>query len=153
MTKGSCLCGAVRYEVDGPFTSMVNCHCSMCRKHHGAAFATFVSAPLAGFRWLSGQSECDTYQSSAEATRPFCRRCGSVTPTLLPQLDLGLCPAGNLEGDLGLKPQAHWFVGSKAPWYSISDHLPQHDAYPPEFGMSGVERPAVEAKAGVVPGS
>ena len=153
MTKGSCLCGAVRYEVDGPFKSMVNCHCSMCRKHHGAAFATFVDAPLAGFRWLSGQGNIDAYPSSAQATRPFCRQCGSVTPTLLPQLDVALCPAGNLEGELGLRPQAHWFVGSKAPWYSISDHLPQHDAYPPEFGLGGVERPAVAAQAGVVPGS
>ena len=46
---GSCLCGAVTYEVRGPFNMMVHCHCSMCRKHHGAAFATFVGAPLTHF--------------------------------------------------------------------------------------------------------
>ena len=50
MVTGSCFCGTVRYEVSGPFESMVNCHCSMCRKHHGAGFATYVSAPLKRFR-------------------------------------------------------------------------------------------------------
>ena len=47
MAEGRCLCGAVRYTVEGPYVRMLNCHCSMCRKHHGSAFATFVTAPLA----------------------------------------------------------------------------------------------------------
>src|SRR5688572_17400839 len=55
MTIGACLCGTVRYELDGPFTMMMHCHCSMCRKHHGAPFATFVAAAHSGFRWRSGE--------------------------------------------------------------------------------------------------
>ena len=52
MTDGRCLCGALRYQIDGPFVDMVHCHCSMCRKHHGAPFATWAVAPLSGFRWI-----------------------------------------------------------------------------------------------------
>jgi hypothetical protein len=132
---------------------MVHCHCSMCRKHHGAAFATFVGAPLMGFKWLSGEDQIDCYASSEKGRRCFCRRCGSVTPTLIKAMDLALIPAGNLEGDPGIRPQSHLFVGSKAPWYTISDDLPQHEEYPPEFGVGGITRPVVEPREGVVLGS
>jgi hypothetical protein len=148
MNQGQCLCGTVRYEVDGPYASMMNCHCSMCRKHHGAPFATFVTAALAGFRWVSGEDSISRYGS-----RSFCRVCGSVTPLLMSEAGLVICPAGNLGGDLGIKPQSHMFTGSKAPWYNITDSLPQHEEYPPEFGMSGVERPRVEPKPGIMQGS
>ena len=153
MNQGQCLCGTVRYEVDGPFATMMNCHCSMCRKHHGAPYATFVSAPLAGFRWVAGHDAISKFTTESGGSRSFCSVCGSVTPMLLDDAGLALCPAGNLDGELGIKPQAHIFTGSKAPWYEIRDGLPQHAAYPPEFGMSGVERPAVEPKEGFMQGS
>jgi hypothetical protein len=152
--KGTCLCGTLRYEIDAPFTMMVNCHCSMCRKHHGAPFATFAAAPIEGFRWLSGESAVREYASSANGKRYFCTVCGSVAPTLMPQAGLVVVPAGSLEGDPGIRPQAHMFVGSKAPWYVISDSLPQHETYPPEFGDSpGVTRPTVSAVPGKTLGS
>jgi hypothetical protein len=151
--QGTCLCGAVRYEVGGPLTLMINCHCSMCRKHHGSAYATFAAAPLMKFRWLAGESNISSYQSSDKGVRSFCRTCGSVTPTLVKEMDLALVPAGNLQGDLELRPQSHVFVGSKAPWYSIRDALPQHEEYPPEMGMGGVERDIREVPEGVVGGS
>lgn len=154
MTLGACLCGTVRYELDGPFTAMMHCHCSMCRKQHGTPFATFVAAPLSGFRWLGGEDEVAAYASSEQGVRSHCRRCGSVTPMLLPEAGLAIAPAGNLEGDLGLKPQAHMFVGSKAAWYTITDSVPQHAAMPPELGGgSGVERPGVAQRDGVADGS
>ena len=151
--EGACLCGAVRYQVDGPLTAMVHCHCSMCRKHHGGSFATFASAPLMGFRWMAGEDNVGTYASSDKGQRSFCRSCGSVAPTLIKEMDMVICPAGNFVGDLDLRPQAHWFVGSKAPWYSIGDSLPQHEEYPEEFGTTGVTRNPVESREGVVPGS
>jgi hypothetical protein len=151
--QGNCLCGAVTYQVNGPFNMMVHCHCSMCRKHHGSAFATFVGAPLMGFKWLSGEDQIDSYVSSPTGVRRFCRHCGSVMPTLIEDMDLALIPAGNLQGDLHIRPQSHVFVGSKAPWYQITDDLPQHEEFPPELGMGGVTRPIVEAPEGVVAGS
>jgi hypothetical protein len=144
MNEGRCLCGAVRYQIDGPFTSMVNCHCSMCRKHHGSAFATFVAAPVAGFRYTAGESSIDRYASSSTFHRSFCKVCGSVMPEAIPSIGLVIGPAGNLEGDLGITPQLHMFVGSKAPWYQITDDLPQHAEYPPEFGMQASPRPKPE---------
>jgi hypothetical protein len=153
MTTGICLCGTVRFEIDGPFAAMVNCHCSMCRKEHGAQFVTYVAAPLSGFRWLAGQDNVQEYASSAHGRRSFCRTCGSSMPSLLPETGLVVAPAGNLEGDPGLRPQMHIFVGSKAPGYAITDDLPQYDEYPPDWGGAAVERPTVEAKEGVTPGS
>lgn len=153
MIKGSCFCGTVRYEVSGPFNSMLSCHCSMCRKHHGSAFATYVSAPMEHFRWVSGEDSLLRYQSSAQGTRNSCKVCGSTVPMVLPSHALALLPAGPLEGDLGITPQAHMFVGSKAPWYTITDDVPQHEAYPPEFGAQGVPRPMVDPRPGVTAGS
>lgn len=152
-TPGACLCGEVRYEVDGPFSMMVHCHCSMCRKHHGASFATFVGAPLMGFRWISGAGKVTTYESSQKGQRSFCSSCGSVTPTLSKEMDMAICPAGNLKGDLPIRPQSHFFVGSKAPWEVITDSLPQHEEYPPEFSVTGVTRPQIEPRPGVTEGS
>jgi len=154
MNTGTCLCGTVRYEIDGPFSLMMHCHCSMCRKHHGAPFATFVAAPLEGYRWISGEDRTRTYASSLVGQRYFCSICGSVTPMLMEAMQLAILPAGNLQGDLGLKPSAHMFTASKAPWYTITDSLPQYPAFPPEFeGASAVERPATQAPAGIVAGS
>ena len=153
MNQGQCLCGTVRYEVDGPFDSMTHCHCSMCRKHHGAPFATYVGAPLAGFRWVSGQDNIGKYTTESGGTRSFCSTCGSVTPIFMDAHGLVLIPAGNLDGELGITPQRHFFTGSKAAFYEIRDSLPQFEEYPPEFGMKGVERPAVVAKEGMSQGS
>lgn len=154
MITGTCLCGTVRYEIDGPLGLMMNCHCSMCRKHHGSAFATFATAPLERFRWLSGEESVRSYASSSSGHRPFCGICGSVAPMRLPAMQLVCAPAGNLQGEMDTRPTAHMFVGSKAPWYTITDTLPQHETFPPEFaGAQSVERPVVQARDGVVDGS
>jgi hypothetical protein len=153
MVSGSCFCGTVRYEVSGPFNSMMSCHCSMCRKHHGTAFATYVSAPIDRFKWVQGEDAILEYQSSAEGTRNSCSICGSTVPMMMPAHSLALLPAGPLEGDLGIKPEAHIFVGSKAPWYTITDSLPQHEEYPPGFGAAGLERSTAEPQPGTTAGS
>jgi hypothetical protein len=125
----------------------------MCRKRHGAAFSTFVRAPLAGFRWVSGEDSIAQYLTPSGGSPGFCRVCSSITPILMNDMDSVLCPAGNLDGELGIKPQAHIFTGSKASWYDITDSLAQHEEYPPEFSMSAVERPTVTPKPGVIQGS
>ena len=152
MAKGRCLCGALTYELDGPFSAMIHCHCSMCRKHHGSAFATFVAAPIAGFRWTSGEDRLVRYQSSPSGLRTFCSVCGSAGPSPMPEHAIAAAPAAGFAGDLGIKPQSHIFVASKASWYSITDSLPQFDAYPPGFGGEGVPRPVVTPRAGITEG-
>ena len=124
---GSCLCGGIRYEVDGAFGKIVNCHCSMCRKATGAAFRTRAAIPKAAFRWLSGEDLVTRYNSSTEETRTFCRVCGSTLPTFFRDRpdELGL-PLGTLDDDPGVRPSANVWVDSKAPWWEITDALPQY---------------------------
>ena len=157
MAKGRCLCGALTYELDGPFSAMIHCHCSMCRKHHGTGFATFVVGPITGFRWTSGEPSDDhqhgRYQSSPNGVRTFCRVCGSAGPTTMPELGIAAAPAAGFEGELGIKPQSHIFTGSRAPWDAITDALPQFDAYPPGVGAQAVARPVVTPRAGITEGS
>jgi len=153
MTVGRCLCGTVRYEIDGPFVNLLHCHCSMCRKHHGTAFVTWAAAPLAGFRMVSGADAIVHYPSSPGLHRSFCRHCGSVTPEAHVAQGLVVAPAGNLEGDLGIAPQCHMFTGSKAHWYQIEGDLPQFKEFPPEFRLQATPRAPVATRPGITQGS
>ncbi len=142
--SGSCLCGAVRYEVHGPFLQLAHCHCSLCRKHHGAPFVSWLVGPLDSYRLVAGGDNLGRYDSSPGLHRLFCVTCGSVAPTPMIEQGVVVIPAGNLDGDFGPVPAHHMFVDSKAPWHRITDDLPQHAEYSPEAGLPAVERAAPE---------
>jgi hypothetical protein len=127
--RGSCLCGGMQYEVDGPIGPVVNCHCSMCRKATGAAFRTRAAVPAKSFRWLAGENLLAGYESSPGETRTFCRVCGSTLATLFRDRpdEIGLA-LGTLDADPGVRPEAHVYVASKAPWFEITDDLPRFAA-------------------------
>ena len=132
MVEGSCLCGAVAYAVSAPFIDMHHCHCSRCRKQHGAAFATFARAPRSSFRLTRGAEHVREYRSSAEVPRTFCDTCGSSLQFLFDDLpDVMWIAAGTFDGVPDKRPEAHIFVGSRAPWHDITDDLPCHEGYPP----------------------
>jgi len=130
------LCGEVAWEVEGPLDFMTHCHCSMCRKSHGAAFGTYLGAPSEGFRWLSGESAIVRYESSPGFERPFCSRCGSVVAGDPRPEGPVFMPAGNLDGDPGTRPRAHIFAASAAPWHALEGELPRFDTYPPGLGSA-----------------
>jgi hypothetical protein len=75
--EGSCLCGAVSFSLLGEPLMVSHCHCSMCRKGHGAAFATYITIEKANVRFLSGGDNLTVYNSSSTILRKFCRTCGS----------------------------------------------------------------------------
>lgn len=153
-TRASCLCGGIAYEISGELAWMSHCHCSMCRKSHGAAFATYAAVPASGFRWLRGADQVARYESSPGFFRTFCPRCGSTLPDSPADADPVVFPAGGLEADPGVRPMAHIFVTSKAPWYEICDALPRFDAYPPNVDAPVVERESRSAAArGAIGGS
>ncbi|MFC3607044.1 GFA family protein [Stutzerimonas tarimensis] len=129
MHTGSCQCGAVKYRIDAPIESLTHCHCSMCRKVHGAAFATYASVPLEHFHLIEGKDQLGVYHSSPAVTRTFCKHCGSNLQFVdnHDHQSLGVA-VGSLDSPLPAPPQSHIFVGSKADWYEIRDGLPQHDA-------------------------
>ena len=133
MIRASCLCGDVRFEIGGVMSGASHCHCSMCRKAHGAAFGTYAAVKAADFRVVSGAKHVTRYQSSPGIVRTFCARCGSTLQWLReskPEIvDVAL---GILDDDPGVRPDRHIYVGSKAPWHEITDRLPQHETYPAE---------------------
>jgi len=127
MFTGACLCGAVAYEVAVIESKMANCHCSMCRKFHGAAFATFAEARVENFRWLRGEQELQSFIADNGTTRRFCKNCGS-SMTFSPANDSGQCiefSLGTLDTPLEKKPDAHIFVDYKASWCDLNDQLPK----------------------------
>ena len=128
---GRCLCEAVSYEITGPLGPVFNCHCSKCRRWHGAAFRTRASVSRSRFRWLSGEDLLTAYRSSDNVTKTFCSVCGSnLASFYADRPDVVGIPLGGLEQDPGARPEAHIFVGSKAAWHEISDGLPQFEAWP-----------------------
>ncbi|HEV7606322.1 MAG TPA: GFA family protein [Steroidobacteraceae bacterium] len=151
--EGRCVCGAVHWSYDAPLTTMLHCHCSVCRKHHGTLFATFVSGPLSTFHWRGGTEKIGTWQSSPQERRTFCSVCGSKVPRVEHATQRVFMPAGAIEGELGIRPQMHLFVGSKPQWHLLTDGLPQHDTYPPDWGAHAVDTEPRAGREGVVSGS
>ncbi len=131
MIHGSCLCGQVRFELAGTPQFINHCHCSMCRKVHGAAFGSFLHANASGFRWLAGESLVENYPSSPGNVRAFCKVCGSNMPVLEEADTHVVIPAGSLDDDPIVRPVVHIHPASKAPWFKITDALPQFAEYPP----------------------
>ena len=130
MIQGSCLCGRVRYQIDGPLTDADHCHCSMCRRQHGAAFSTYADFNPGDFRWTSGEDSLKIYQVPSGGGWCFCSECGS---TLAGTEDgrVTSITLGTVEGDPGIRPSSHIFVGSKAGWFEIDDDLPRFDERAP----------------------
>lgn len=130
MYHGSCLCGAIKFTIANKIKNIVCCHCSLCRKAQGSAFATNGNVEIKDFNFLSGQDNLTHYQSSETQVKLFCKTCGSPIiskNTLAP--DKVRVRLGTIESDISERPEAHIFVASKANWEDISGDIPQHDEY------------------------
>jgi hypothetical protein len=135
MHHGSCLCGGVAYEIDGEIGPIVYCHCSMCRRWHGTAFRTRAAVRKRDFRFVRGEELISEYRSSPDTLKRFCRVCGSpLVNSWDPDPEHYGLALGTLATDPGRRPACHVFVGSKAPWYEITDELPQFAEFPPARG-------------------
>lgn len=125
---GACLCGAVRFRVTLPTLFCAHCHCSMCRRNHGAGYVTWVGVPRAQLALLQGGDALVTYQSSDAGTRKFCSRCGtSLFCENTSHPDRVDVPLANLDGPIDREPQLHAFFDCRAPWVSVGDDLPRID--------------------------
>lgn len=127
MIRGSCLCKRVRFEIRGKLGRSSHCHCSMCRKAHGAAFGSYAAVKVEDLKMLSGEELILRYRSSPGVERTFCARCGSTLQFISDKLpgiiDVAL---GTLDEDPGIRVPHHIFVASRAPWFEITDGLPQY---------------------------
>jgi len=132
--SGSCLCGAVRFTIELPTKWVANCHCSMCRRAHGAPFVTWAAVEARQLNIESGSETLKDYDSSKGASRRFCSCCGS------PLFFRGDRWPGEIHiarsaihGTLDRMPQAHAFYSDRASWVQINDALPKLG------GTTGVE--------------
>lgn len=130
---GRCLCGGVVIEIAATAGPFELCHCSRCRKASGSAFAAMLGVRAADVRFVAGHDLVTVYEAALRATPPpyraaFCRRCGSPVPNPEPGAAWLEVPAGLLDDDPGLRPDKHIYVDGKAPWFEITDALPQYDA-------------------------
>ena len=134
--QGSCLCAAVSYELLTPPKAVSHCHCSQCRKGHGAAFASYGSVPRKALRILNGATCIKTYASSETVLREFCATCGSTLFWSRSQGEFAewvSIALGTLDTPFTPQKQKHIHVDSAVHWYTPSSLCPWVD-YSPSSG-------------------
>jgi hypothetical protein len=135
--RGGCLCGAVRFTVTLPTLFCGHCHCSMCRRNHGAAYVTWIAVPHGQVCVDSGTDQLTRYQSSEHGSRSFCRHCGSALFCISSRhpeiIDI---PLANMDGPIDRIPESHLYFDDRASWTIVADDLPRLG------GRSGLEPPS-----------
>ncbi len=123
--RGSCLCGAVKYEVTGEAKRFFHCHCSRCRKATGTGHASNLFIQPGVLSWLGGEEQIRSFKvpEAKRFTNNFCVACGSRLPRQVKEIDAIVIPCGSLDGDTPIKPQARIFYGSRAGWSCAGDGL------------------------------
>ena len=128
MLNGRCECGAVRYRVADEFLYASNCHCSRCRAATGSAFKPFAGIESGKLEVLEGGDSLLVHgEETLNDTR--CSRCGSLLYSVVRDGEYVHVALGSLVDEPGMRPTKHIFVGSKAPWFEITDDLPQFDGH------------------------
>lgn len=131
MHRGSCLCGAVKYEIHGDFGAGYFCHCSRCRKASGSAFASSALVATKDFVVVQGDDALKSFSVNG-MHRVFCSHCGSPIISRRDAMpDAVRVRLGTLDSPLESGPLGHIYTGSKANWFEIHDELPQYFELPP----------------------
>ena len=128
---GSCLCGKVHFEVEGEFDHFYLCHCEYCRKDTGSAHAANLFSSTAVLKWGSGRDNVRQFNLPATLhSKCFCSTCGSALPRVEMNGRLLVVPAGSLDSEVLIRPDAHIFISSKAGWDTALDKVPMIDRLP-----------------------
>ena len=129
--SGSCLCGEARFEIEGEFESFFLCHCEYCRKDTGSAHAANLFSSSAALKWTSGEESIKEFNlPSTRHSRCFCGTCGSALPITQMNGQLLVVPAGSLNSEVFIKPNAHIFTSSRAGWDHELDKVPAFSGVP-----------------------
>jgi len=132
--KGQCYCGKVKFEFDPPIKFMAHDHCSICRKVSGSPFTTWVGTFDDKFRILSGADNLSAFKTTPEATREFCKTCGSHLFFKSSRWPGEVhVTAGSLTTEMSDAPQAHVFFSDRVKWIEVNDGLPKYG------GKTGLE--------------
>ena len=128
---GSCLCGKVKFEVEGNFESFYLCHCKHCQKDTGSAHAANLFSGSAKLNWLCDIHDIKTFNlSSTRHTKSFCVTCGSAAPSLQMEGKLLVVPAGSLDTEIKLSPTAHIYCASSMSWEEELGDIKRFEQYP-----------------------
>ena len=130
LLTGKCMCGAVEYSVEDSFEYAMNCHCSNCRRTTGSAFKPIAGIRRERFQLVKGAEAILIYGNPDETHDVHCGTCGSLVYSVVREGAYAHVPMGTLMDAPAIRPTAHIFVGSKAPWYEITDDLPQYREFP-----------------------
>jgi hypothetical protein len=125
---GECYCRAVGYTVADEFAYAMNCHCSNCRRTTGAAFKPFAGIARDKLSVIRGGDSLEIYGNEANHNA-HCGRCGSLLYSVVRDGAFVHVAMGTLVDDPSIRPMAHVFTGSKAPWFAITDDLPQYEEH------------------------
>ena len=130
--RGSCLCGSVQYEISGDPQRFYHCHCSRCRKASGTGHASNLIVKPGSLKWIKGEELIRAYKvpEAKRFTRCFCAVCGGQVPRYVKETDFIVIPAGSLDSDPAIQPQARIFWDSRASWSCGGDNLPVYSEYP-----------------------
>lgn len=130
MYQGRCLCGKVQFTISGSIQDIVYCHCSLCRKAQGSAFATNANVNKTDFNFTAGEENLTAYPASKTQTKYFCKTCGSPIMSKNTQHPETIrIRLGTIESEISERPGAHIFTDSKANWETICGELPQYKEY------------------------
>lgn len=129
MLTGQCYCGQARYEVEDAFLYAANCHCSQCRRTTGSAFKPFVGIEREKLRLTQGQGAL-LVMGDIDGHDAHCGRCGSLLYSVVRNGAYVHVAMGTLVDAPSIRPDKHIFVDSKAPWFEITDQLPQYARLP-----------------------
>ncbi|HTO02288.1 MAG TPA: GFA family protein [Opitutus sp.] len=129
--RGSCYCGAVQFEVADEFRYAMNCHCSDCRRATGSAFKPFAGIARPKLRMSAGADRVLIFGDRTANHDVHCLTCGSLLYSVLNQGAQVHVALGSLLDEPAIRPSAHIFVGDKAPWFQITDSLPQYEGHVP----------------------
>ncbi len=132
MYFGSCLCGAIKIELTGRISDIIHCHCSLCRKNSGTAYATNGFVNTSEFTLIDPGKKLAAYEFKSGKNRHFCSVCASPiyssnaeNPEKL-RIRLGI-----LDSDINERPMSHNFVTSRASWDDLDAKLPRYQAFEP----------------------
>lgn len=130
--SGSCLCGEVEYQFQGPVLVFQYCHCSRCQKFTGSEHASNIIITPETFKYTKGENLVTRfdYPNTKHYATCFCKNCGSSLPWLTQSKVTVVVPAGTLDQDPGVRPKHNVFYANKACWYESVDELPKYEALP-----------------------
>jgi len=130
--SGSCLCGALKYRLNGSPDRFYHCHCSRCRKSSGTGHASNLFVHATDLEWTGDQGLIRFYKipEAQRFTRTFCAQCGGPLPRLIKEIGIVFIPAGTLDVEPNMGPQARIFCDSRTSWSCDGDELPRFSNYP-----------------------